>query len=110
MKMATASECFECKATPATVPPSCDAHFVCHECLVALVAKQLTATGESSTKVLKCPTCHGANGIGTIETENRSYKDVLTSVKPKPPMPASHLSDDQVSLAADDESPGKLPG
>lgn len=110
--MATASECLECKATPATVPLPCTAHFVCHECLVTLVAKQL-AIGENSAKVLKCPACHGAEGVGTTESEleNRTYKDVLTYVKPKPPPPASHLSDDQVTLATDDESSaGKLPG
>ena len=110
-EMATASECLECKATPATVPLPCDAHFVCHECLVAFVAKQLKVGDNSgSTGILKCPTCHGGvNGIATTETQSRSYKDVLTSVKPKPPEPppASHLSDND---AADDDSPGKLPG
>ena len=110
-EMATASECLECKATPATVPLSCDAHFVCHECLVVFVAKQLKVGENSgSTGALKCPTCHGSvNGIATTESQSRSYKDVLASVKPKPPEPpqASHLSDNH---AADDDSPGKLPG
>ena len=64
--------------------------------------------------MLKCPTCHSSTigGIGTTESDSRTYKDVLTSVKPKPPSQASHLPSDLVSLATDegDESAGKLPG
>ena len=109
--MAAAADCFKCKKNPGDVSLSCEKHFVCRDCIVAL-ARANPQTDKA--EVYKCPAkeCQPSPQVSLVAdgSQNvpkfRTYKDAL-EFKPESPVVADQRHD--VSrLASTNEADGRI--